>query len=311
MTWTKLLEHRWFPPHARVREDLFCLGCGYNLRGLAARGNCSECGLPVGESLYTLREPDAVGGALLGIGRSYLATAAGIALALVALLPAFGVLRFFAVIILVLAAIVRAVAAAELRWRCALQRLPLLGAGVRWVWAFALLEALVAAAVIAWMQFPGAFDPLRNTWPWLPPLWGALATVSALAVGAWGRHLGAILGYDLPTRELHRQRAVLIVMPPLGALLLGAGTLASAAGGATVGDAIAAIGIALLGLGWAVGLFLTIMGLMHLSSAALQERGRRDDLVETEPLYEAVSRAEVAEQKAREALPDIPLEDGA
>jgi len=34
-----------------LTEDLPCVRCGYNLRGLKAEGNCPECGASVGKSL--------------------------------------------------------------------------------------------------------------------------------------------------------------------------------------------------------------------------------------------------------------------
>lgn len=41
--------------HAVIPGDLACLGCGYNLRTLAANSRCPECGEDVGESLKCLR----------------------------------------------------------------------------------------------------------------------------------------------------------------------------------------------------------------------------------------------------------------
>ncbi len=45
---------------AHVSEDLLCLKCGYNLRGLDFRGSCPECGTSIGKSTYgnTLRFGD-------------------------------------------------------------------------------------------------------------------------------------------------------------------------------------------------------------------------------------------------------------
>lgn len=45
------------PPEASLAtqhdsdRDILCLGCRYNLRGLAAEGVCPECGLPIARSL--------------------------------------------------------------------------------------------------------------------------------------------------------------------------------------------------------------------------------------------------------------------
>jgi hypothetical protein len=38
-------------PSPVVRRNLACIGCGYDLEGLPARGNCPECGRAIVESL--------------------------------------------------------------------------------------------------------------------------------------------------------------------------------------------------------------------------------------------------------------------
>ncbi len=42
---------------AYIADDLFCIGCDYNLRSLQADGNCPECGRPVAASTEFLFEP--------------------------------------------------------------------------------------------------------------------------------------------------------------------------------------------------------------------------------------------------------------
>lgn len=37
-------------PADRIQRDLFCVGCGYNLRNQFATGDCPECGLAAAES---------------------------------------------------------------------------------------------------------------------------------------------------------------------------------------------------------------------------------------------------------------------
>ncbi len=39
------------PDRNSISEDLMCLSCGYNLRGLARRGDCPECGLPITQTI--------------------------------------------------------------------------------------------------------------------------------------------------------------------------------------------------------------------------------------------------------------------
>lgn len=48
--------------HAIARQltgELFCIGCGYNLRGLSIRSNCSECGIPVRATILGIVDPHA------------------------------------------------------------------------------------------------------------------------------------------------------------------------------------------------------------------------------------------------------------
>lgn len=59
-------------PSPVVRRNLACIGCGYDLEGLPARGNCPECGRAIVESLAerldlgTDAQPAARGSARLG-----------------------------------------------------------------------------------------------------------------------------------------------------------------------------------------------------------------------------------------------------
>ncbi|MEZ6083758.1 MAG: hypothetical protein R3E58_07400 [Phycisphaerae bacterium] len=48
-----------------ITDDLECIACGYNLRGLTAGGNCPECGHPIKQTLATLQAFRIKGGHLL------------------------------------------------------------------------------------------------------------------------------------------------------------------------------------------------------------------------------------------------------
>lgn len=41
----------------RLTGELYCIGCGYNLRGLSIRSNCSECGIPVRATILGIVDP--------------------------------------------------------------------------------------------------------------------------------------------------------------------------------------------------------------------------------------------------------------
>jgi hypothetical protein len=43
----------------QLTGELYCIGCGYNLRGLSIRSNCSECGIPVRATILGIVDPHA------------------------------------------------------------------------------------------------------------------------------------------------------------------------------------------------------------------------------------------------------------
>jgi hypothetical protein len=43
----------------QLTGELYCIGCGYNLRGLSIRSNCPECGVPVRATILGLVDPHA------------------------------------------------------------------------------------------------------------------------------------------------------------------------------------------------------------------------------------------------------------
>lgn len=43
----------------QLTGELYCIGCGYNLRGLSIRSNCSECGIPVRATILGIVDPKA------------------------------------------------------------------------------------------------------------------------------------------------------------------------------------------------------------------------------------------------------------
>src|SRR6266850_463492 len=172
MHWTAFLAYRRFPAHARVADDLPCAGCGYNLRSALANGKCPECGKAVGDSLFVLTKPEIVGQSLRTIGNTYL----GIFVLLLAFLPiganwpaivVFGVLGFLAII--------RAIAAGELRYHGGIESLPIVGARLKLFWWLALVDAALTCVtcVLWWISaksmftvvgFTAALTALSNAW---------------------------------------------------------------------------------------------------------------------------------------------------
>lgn len=85
----------------RVAADVQCIECGYNLRTLAARQRCPECGQPVAPSLYgpELAYAPAEWVCVLASGAGVLSAAGGMALMGLALLAALAVAGLFGAVI--------------------------------------------------------------------------------------------------------------------------------------------------------------------------------------------------------------------
>ena len=73
MHWTAFLAYRRFPANARVADDMACIGCGYNLRGLNVWMRCPECGSEVGNSVFLLARAEIVQRNLHTMGYTYFA----------------------------------------------------------------------------------------------------------------------------------------------------------------------------------------------------------------------------------------------
>ena len=66
----------WQPRTIPVQEDLPCVYCGYNLRGLALSGKCPECGGSIWDALLR-RDIPSLRSALSNAALSCLTLAAG------------------------------------------------------------------------------------------------------------------------------------------------------------------------------------------------------------------------------------------
>lgn len=286
MHWTAILEKRYFPAHARVLDDLACIECGYNLRHARAGGPCPECGRPVADSLWALARPDQVARGLRSIGWSY------VALVLLPLLGPGAGLGVMA-LVLVAAAIVRLMGAAELRFRAAIVQLPCIGPRVRLLWALAIVDALLACGFAAVFAVDGTVGGMGRLAGMTLLAWVAATFATAGAAGWMGSALGSLLGHDSAARGL-RIQWVLAIAAGAEALLIGLLSLLPSALAFLV-----LLGCAVVG--WLGVTVLTVVALLSLAGAAEQERVPLDELVNAGPTYQGQSRP-------RER--DLPDKDG-
>ena len=207
MHWTALLERRHFPPHATVTDDVPCVNCGYNLRAARAAGVCPECGQSVSDSLWALARPDQVASGLRSIGKSYLGLLAVILVAIGSVNNSW--VGWAGAIILIGAAIARAIGVAELRYRAAIDKMPVIGRQVRLLWPLTLLEVVLLIGWLAALLSAQSNMPATN---WSRALlvltcaaWGCTAFATAVMVGSMGAALAALLGYESVARELRAQ----------------------------------------------------------------------------------------------------------
>lgn len=304
MHWTALLERRYFPARARVVDDVPCVSCGYNLRQARAAGPCPECGRPVTDSLWALAKPDEVANALRSIGKSYLGLGALI------LVP-FGLagqtgLLWVAVGVVVATGIVRAVGAAELRFRGAIDHLPVIGARVRLLLPLALLDVVLA---VAWSATLIVAQSRTTASGWGEALAGIalsawlVTTFTAAAVAGWmGAALAAMLGYETVARELRSQGQLIVGGAGLAIVVSVVGLICLSLLGAQVGGMVMSVALGLLALLWLGALLLTFTGLLHLANATEGEREALDHLVDAKRTHHESRRPD------KEELPPIKLE---
>jgi hypothetical protein len=292
MHWTALIEKKYFPAHARVIEDVACVGCGYNLRQARAAGPCPECGRPVSDSLWSLANPDVIASGLRSIGKSYLGLGA---LILVQLAVQGGAcFAWAAALVVVTTAIIRAAGVGELRFRAEIDHLPVIGPRVRQLWPLALLDvalALVWSITLPMLQTPATgFGWLETIISVAFTAW--LGTTFAVAgVAGWmGSALAAMLGYEAVARELRVQWMLIAAGPALAVAVTIAGLVLAGLFGVHAGDLALGAAVASLALPWLPAVLLTFTGMLHLASAAEREREALDDLVDAERTHEGFPR---------------------
>jgi len=274
MHWTAFLAYRRFPAHARVAGDLPCAGCGYNLRSALANGSCPECGKSVGDSLFVLNQPEIVGRSLRTIGKTHL----GFLALLLGCVPitgpdwpsivAFGIMG--------LLGIVRVMAIGELRYRGAIDTLPIVGGRLKSWWWISIFDALLTCVVSIgfWvhaknMFVSAAFDAVMTT---LVFTWLAMSVLQTFIAGWFGTALATMLLYTVARWEFIIQRGALV------AFLLLLPLMFLASNGTNQMVEFATLGLSFLALGLAM--VATAAGLTHLGNGAQAETDTWEDLVD-------------------------------
>jgi hypothetical protein len=276
---------RSFPPQARVTANVPCVGCGYDLRGAQAAGKCPECGLRVGESLWPLARPDKAAGGLRWIGNSYLGLFA-LLLVPFALGVAGSCAGWVGALALLATAVARANGVADLRFRAATEKLPVIGSRINLLWMAAVAEVLLAAAWVL-LMLAAATNPEGGAWVKMAAVgalaaWLVAATAVAGLAGWTGAALAAMLGYWSVARRLRAQWMLVAAGPAaaLGIAVLSA-MLAVMGGGVIRG---VMIGVVVLALGagavmWLIGLGLTLSCMSELARVAERARDALENVV--------------------------------
>ena len=295
MHWTALLAYRRFPPNALVIDDLACIGCGYNLRGIRVGARCPECGGHVGDSLFLLAKPDVVGHALNGVGKSFLAS---FALLLVFISSATW-MPMLATGVLVLGAIWRVFHAAELRYRGAIVRLPVIGTHVEVFWWCIVIDAMVTLGFFA-IAVLFAMDPVAIT-PRLLTLglvgW-LMTTMLCLAAAGWmGKPFAVMLGYGWMAIEFSIQRTWAVASLAFALVLM----FVIASGSPRTPVLIA---FAVFALVFAGQLLLTTVTLLQLANAAYRSSDTLDDAID---VYAGDAKQPVTSSHPVNQRPGIPL----
>jgi hypothetical protein len=275
MHWTAFLAYRRFPATARVADDMACIGCGYNLRGLNVWTRCPECGGEVGNSLFLLARPEVVGRNLHTAGYTYFAP-------LVLVLTCLNSAWWPALVAggaLGVAAVFRLFAVGQLRYRGALARLPVVGARLKTWWIVAVIELLVALAIVALVMTVSAFktgwaagaQPIAT---WLLMAAWLAGMGSAIAAGRLGYALVDMLGFTW-TRIEFRVQNIAAVSGMLACCILAAGMTAMQSAAAAMLMGV----IALVTLAVAV---MTGIALLHAANVAQQSQETVDEVLESQ-----------------------------
>lgn len=278
MHWTAFLAYRRIPAEAQVVGDVHCVSCGYNLRGLRARGNCPECGSRVADSLFILTRPEVVAVALRSFSNSYY-TLLLMPLGCVGM-GAVGWPMLVAACFIAGGALYRALHAGELRYRAQLRNLTVLDSRVRWLWIVTLIEIGAAFGWIAMIllslyvtTMPAAIS--GNLVLVAAGVWLCSALATAAAAGWLGLGLATTLGYGWMVIELRIQLTVVGSTALVGGLL---GMLLTAPMSRPAFFMLAGMLVLMLLTTFA----LTWVAMHQVANAAEQEYGSWEEMLESD-----------------------------
>lgn len=302
MHWTALLAKRFFPPEARVIDDVACISCGYNLRGLRAMGHCPECNAPVGESLFVLARPEVVAGGVRSLGQGFLAV---FGLLFVCLPGSPKWSHLLAVGILLCGAAWQLVGLVDLRWRACIENLPVIAARVRVVWIGAIVNAALLLAWLAAILVIDAVPALQtpaagNVLAGIGSLWAFAWLAFLWAAGWFGHALATIVGYRWIEYEFAAQSAMAILC---AALMLPIMFALQAVSSPAAALAMAAV----FGLGPALTVLLTVVASLQLANAARESTETMDDAISSGRVaIMPRARGEFSDPRPSIAISDLP-----
>lgn len=276
MHWTAFLAYRRFPANAQVMDDIACIQCGYNVRGLMVAARCPECGSEVGNSIFLLAKPVIAARGLRAAGITYLAP-------FILLLP-FLHPEYWAVMVasgVILAACVfRVLAVSDLRFRAALARLPVLGTRLH-IWWLATFADLIIALMWLIVMLVIAYTPTLQTpagnavMLWTMIAWWLSAIFSASAAGRFGHAIMDMLGFVWTRLEFRVQQIAVVAAAALIPLLL-------VALRAIASLTIAAVVWGFLAVLMGFVMLATALPLMHAATAAEESAETFDDALDEE-----------------------------
>jgi hypothetical protein len=297
MHWTAFLAYHRYPAHARVIADLPCAGCNYNLRSMLVNGVCPECGALVRDSLKVLSDPARVSHSLRVIGQTHFAFIF-LFMGCIGTAAWTGIVSFA---ILSFAAVMRLPAAYDLRYRCRLDALPILGFRLRWLWWLTVADAVFSIALCV-AQYGSAQSAMGTSALsvilTLLRIWIVMYFLCVLAAGWCGLELTRMLDYTWARWELIAQRVLIAV----GVLFL-IGEFAS--GGAFISFRGLPVGllcsVVMIGLGISIG----AAGLIHLGNGAASETDTLDEIVDSDAFGEYAQPDDIPSLPPQ--APTIPL----